>query len=314
MSNKAQLVKLLEKKYGKARLSGKDWIRIPCPTCNERDRRKMKRNLTASSNTSNCFICGVVLDVRDMLDGAYFPKPLTTEEKLAVEERVVDPRAFELPYHTFIPINELPAGHPAVKFLHKDHLFDLDSYWRNNRIVYVPAEGGKVFRQVKPYITSAERIVFPVYLGAKLMGWQMRSLPGTFYGDRPDCIKYYHLFDKGSHLYNYDQARKYKRVVVVEGIKKALKFPNAVATLGSGISDRQLHLIAGWEEIIMMLDGEDHNNTQTKALGIVEGLKAAGRDVINVDLRRYNAVSPDDLPADQLNWIADEEWNRQHAK
>jgi hypothetical protein len=176
-------------------------------------------------------------------------------------------------------------------------------------MIFVPAEGGKVFRSSPPFTTSAERLVFPVFYKEGLVGWQMRSIPGTFYGDRKDVVRYYHLFDKGSYLYNYDEASKYEEVVVTEGVKKALKFPNGVATWGACLSRNQLRLIQGWNRIVMLLDGEEHNETQQKARSFVAGLKAAGKTVINIDLRKYGAVSPDDLPADILQAIVKEEWN-----
>ena len=146
-----------------------------------------------------------------------------------------------------------------------------------------------------------------------MVGWQMRSIPGTFYGDRKDVIKYFHLFDKGSHVYNYENAKKYDRVIVVEGVKKALKFPNGVATWGTGLSQTQLHIIQQWPEIVMMLDAKDNSGTvQSRAQEFVAGFVAAGKKAINVNLDNYGVESPDDLPQDTLQQIVEEEWHGQH--
>ena len=310
MSNESKLIAELTKRYGPVKTTGNGWIRIQCPTCAEKNRRKYKRYVSATSRFSNCFICSRSMEVQDLLGGHYMPSFDSNEVRKPIEKKV-DPRAFELPCHKYIPINELPVDHPAVQFLHKDFLYDLDDYWNYYGIMWVPADQGKVFKSTPPYTTSAERIVFPVYFQQKLVGWQMRSIPGTFYGDRKDVIRYYHLFDKGSYVYNYDRAKQYDEVIVVEGVKKALKFPNGVATWGAGVSPRQLEIIQEWPRIVMMLDGEDHNNTQARAKDFVERYKFVGKTVINVDLRKYGSTSPDDLPAQTLQDIVKEEWHEQ---
>jgi hypothetical protein len=312
MTNEQKLIAALMKQFGQVKTTGNGWIRIPCPTCNEKNKKKFKRYVSATSRFSNCFICGRHVDIQDLLGGHYMPTFDPNEPRQHVEKKV-DPRAFELPCTKYTPINQLPLDHPAIKFLHKDHLFDLDRYWENYGIMYVPYDGGKVFLSCKPYTTSSERIIFPVFFQHNFVGWQMRSVPGTFFGNREDVIRYYHIFDKGSYLYNYDWAKMHKDVVVVEGAKKALKFPNGVATWGTGISVRQVQLIQEWDRIAIMLDAEDHNNTQKRAIELVDGLRAVGKEAINIDLRRYQAISPDDLPSDVLQGIVKEEWHEQRG-
>ena len=312
MTNEARLVAELEKRFGPVKNNGSGWMRIKCPTCTEHNRKKYKRYINATSRTSNCFICGVRKDVQDLLGGHYMPVYNPNEVRTPVVKKI-DPRAFELPYYKATPVNQLPPDHPAVKFLHKDFLYDLDRYYNEHGIVYVPADGGKVFKSTPPYTTSSERLIFPVMEGGKMVGWQMRSIPGTFYGDRKDVIKYFHLFDKGSHVYNYENAKKYDRVIVVEGVKKALKFPNGVATWGTGLSQTQLHIIQQWPEIVMMLDAKDNSGTvQSRAQEFVAGFVAAGKKAINVNLDNYGVESPDDLPQDTLQQIVEEEWHGQH--
>ena len=312
MSAPNTLIEELEKRFGKVKRTGKGWLRIACPTCTERDSKKYKRYVSTSGYYTNCWICNKVLDVRDLVQGYYIAN--TNAVPKVEEAKPVDPRALVMPCHSSIPVNQLDHEHPAIQFLFKDHLFDLDRYYNEHGLVYVPVEGGKVFRSSAPYTTSAERLVFPVHFNNKFIGWQMRSIPGTFYGDRKDVIKYYHLFDKGSHVYNYDKAKKFEMVIVVEGIKKALKFDNAVATWGTGISDRQLRIIQEWPKIVMLLDAEDHNGTQERAKTFVEGFKAAGKQAINIDLRPYGVTSPDDLPSERLEQIVYNEWTNAYGE
>lgn len=312
MSNSA-LVEALKQKFKQVKGQG-DWLRIPCPTCAPHNRSKMKRYVPAHGFTSNCFICGIKQDVSFLLGADYYPSQVDTADFEDTDTQEVDPRALVLPYSSAIPINQLSQDHPAVKFLAVDHLTDLDAYANIHKIVYVPYEGGMTFiNSHRTYITSAERLVFPVFFEQQLAGWQMRSLPGTFYGDKDGDIRYYHVFNKGSYLYNYDQAKNHKRVIVVEGVKKALKFPNGVATWGSGISRKQLKLIQKWDEIVMMLDSDEGNNTQQRARGFVESINAGAGKIkaINVDLDQYGHSSPDDLPSSVLNMIIEEQWNAQ---
>lgn len=310
MSNEARLESALKQKYGQVKRTGNGWLRIPCPTCTAHNGKKFKRYVSTTSRYTNCFICGIQMDVQDLTNGHYMPS-FGSKEVTAHKPKEIDPRALEMPCHSFIPVNELDQEHPAVKFLNKDYLYDLDLYYNDYGIVYVPVDSGKVFRNSAPYTTSAERLIFPVFSKGMMIGWQMRSIPGTFYGDRNDVIRYYHLFDKGSHLFNFEKAKKFDEVVVVEGVKKALKFPNGVATWGAGISAAQMQLIQQWDRIVMMLDGEDHNGTQQRAKDFVEGLKMAGKTAINIDLRDYSVTSPDDLPAETLQNIVKEGWDGQ---
>jgi len=276
----------------------------------------MKRYVPTNGYTSNCFICGQKLNLHELLDGQYMVGPDTFTDYDEDEVKEVDPRALELPYSQAVPVNKLPTTHPAIKFLHKDYLYDLDAYSNLHKIVFVPYEGGVIFSNSSVFITSAERLVFPVYFEQKMVGWQMRSLPGTFYGDMEKDVRYYHIFNKGDYLYNYDQAKSYQRVIVTEGVKKALKFPNGVATWGTGLSRKQLRLIQSWPEIVMLLDADQgkNNNTQTRAREFVDNINLGNNGVkkaINIDLSRYEADSPDDLPSNILQQIVEQEWNVQ---
>lgn len=298
------LEKALRAAFGKIKSAKGNWIRIPCPTCDPHDARKMKRYVSTTSDYSKCFICEIPLTTSSEL----LNKDIKFE-RVQVEEEPKKEHTWArvLPGHNFIPVNQLPLDHPAIKFLHKDFLFDLDSYYQQNGIVYCPSDSGIVL-YTKPFTTSAERLIFPVKFNGQLVGWQMRSIPGTFYGDQQDVIRYLHLFDKGSYLFNFDNARKYGMVVVTEGAKKALKFPNGVATLGKGVSEEQIQLLQIWKRITIMLDGEDHNNTQEQALELTNRIRQNGREAINIDLRKYNYISPDEVPSDMLATIVYKEW------
>jgi hypothetical protein len=217
--------------------------------------------------------------------------------------------ARKMPGTKFIPVNQLPLDHPAIKFLHKDYLFELDRYYNDYGIVFCPCDGGVTFKS-KPFTSSAERLIFPVRFRGEMIGWQMRSIPGTIYGDRTDVIKYYHLFNKGSVLFNYDKAKQYQTVVLVEGVKKALKLPNAVACFGKDLTDTQVQLLSEWPNIIVCLDSQDI----AQAIGrrVTDSLRSFGRNAVNVDLGVYGFPSPDEMTSDQLSFVLFNEWQREY--
>jgi DNA primase len=125
-------------------------------------------------------------------------------------------------------------------------------------------------------------------------------------------MRYMHLFPKGNHLFNYAFAKQYRDVVVVEGVKKALKLGNAVATLGKGISVAQKQLIQEWKTITMILDGED--STQELAREIQAEFISNGRKCVNIDLRVYGFESPDDTTSEQLQYIIQKEHEQQRSR
>ena len=235
----------------------------------------------------------------------------TAQSTVELEPKKENPMARQMPGLRFIPVNQLPLDHPAVKFLHKDHLFDLDRYATEYGICYCPCDAGMTFSS-RPFISSAERLIFPVRFNNELVGWQMRSIPGTTYGDREDAVKYYHLFNKGQYLFNYDKARQYQTVVLVEGVKKALKLPNAVACFGKDLTDAQVQLLTNWKNIIVCLDAQD----VAQAIGrrVAASLRAYGLRALNVDLGPYGFPSPDEMTTDQLRFTLYNEWrNYEHT-
>lgn len=296
------ILKKIESRYGKARVYG-NFAYFNCPSCTVKNRKKRKRYMNLTTYYSNCWICEMPLD-SDALFGEWLTP---SKEAITVkEEKRENPLAKQLPGTKFIPINQLTASHPAVKFLHKDHLFDLDKYYNEYKILFCPCDGGTVLRRNNPFVSSAERLIFSVVFKQEFIGWQMRSLPGTVYGDRADCLKYYHLFNKGECLYNYDSAKKFDLVVVVEGVKKALKLSNAVATFGKGLSNTQIQLVQEWKNIVILLDAED--STQAEAAHMAKMIRQNDRNCVNVDLRKYNLPSPDEATTEQLVEIISKEW------
>lgn len=302
------LFNLLKERYGKVSRASGGWFQIPCPTCSPKNARKMRRYVSYKNLYTKCWICETSITREQLLGQALIDyKPSALVQNI---EKTINPWANKLPYRKSIAVNKLPAEHPAVKFFNKDHLMDMNKLAIDHDIVYVPSDGGVIFRDRKPLITSAERVIFPVKCNAELVGWQMRSIPNTFYGSREDVVRYYHLFNKGNFLYNYDKAKKYQVVVVTEGVKKALKFPNGVATLGKGISSKQLDLIQEWDFITLLLDGDDKG--QEAAEKVMRCIENGPKTIININLMDYGYESPDDATSEALGKIVSDAWMDQY--
>lgn len=288
---------LLKARFGKVKSVSGGSFRVPCPTCDPTHSKKMKRYLSPGWSTSRCFICEQTIPISELLGN-------TKEfERAAGEiEEVEYPYANTVPYTSCTSLSQLPADHPAVAFLEKDHLRNFE-YYESLGICYIPEGCGTDIRFDSGFtVNTAGSLFFPVFAKDTIYaGWQLRFIPGTPNGDKFQFMRYMHLFPKGDHLFNYHGAKQYDSVIVVEGVKKALKLANSVATLGKGISEKQKQLIQEWKNIILVLDSED--STQELAREIQHEFKSNGRKCFNVNLGPYGFDSPDETTAEELGEI-----------
>jgi len=288
---------LLKTKFGKVKSVSGGSYRIPCPTCDPKNGKKMKRYVSPGWSESRCFICEETIPITELLgEGVMFDREYTDDEEVEYKYAKI------LPYTEAVKLSDIPSEHPVIQFMLKDHLSNL-AYYDSLGIRYITATGGMNIAFDSGFtVNTADSLFFPAFgKDQSYVGWQLRFIPGTWNGDRFQFMRYMHLFPKGDHLFNYHFAKKYKDVVVVEGVKKALKLANAVATLGKGISSNQKQLIQEWKTITLILDGED--STQELAREIQQEFKANGRKCINIDLRNYGFESPDDTTTEELQAI-----------
>lgn len=302
-----EIIQLLKNRFGNAKRGNGDWVRIWCPTCDINDRAKMKRGVNLKTLTTKCFICERPMSLVQLFGEGHIPTG-----NITLTEREEHPQARVWPCSNYTPVNALPEDHPAVKFLAKDHIHNLDRIYEDYNVAYISNEDtvpiyfkksdGTIFD-----VTVGDSLLFPVTYKEELVGWQAR-----YVGSKPKKLKYLHVFRKGDYLYNYDNACDFTNVVVVEGVKKAWKFPNAVATLGKGITAKQISLLGHWDEITLLYDGEDI--TQRKARELVEDIKATGKKCINIDPRKFGFASPDEMTEEQAQEIVYKSWNSSENK
>lgn len=308
----AQVLKLLVERFGAAKRANGNWVRVRCPTCAPSDRFKMKRGVNLRTLVSKCFICEIPLDVQQMFGGAVIPSGI--EDTGPPPEH---PQAKIWPCEGIVPVSALPADHPASLFLAKDHLADRTTLYLEHQVGFILKEDAHdiIFDKgpgcTKTSLSVADSLIFPVFFKGEMVGWQCRFIPGTSHGDRMKKMKYLHVFQKGKYLYNYDKAKEYKMVIVVEGVKKSWKFPNGVATFGKGISDSQVQLLQHWDEIIFMYDAGEEAQAKSRQLADVISLS---KKCINIDPAKYGFDSPDEMTADEAQAIAYIEWTNKYGK
>jgi 5S rRNA maturation endonuclease (ribonuclease M5) len=292
---------LLKTKFGKVKPVSGGSYRIPCPTCDPKDSKKMKRYVSPGWKDSRCFICSTTVTIQELLG-----ENVIFEREAGEIHEVSYPYATIVPYQSAQLLASLSDEHPAISFLKKDHLHNYE-YYDSLGIRYIPEGGGINISFDSGFtVNTSSALFFPVFAKNKeYAGWQIRFIPGTWNGDRFQFMRYMHLFPKGDHLYNYHVAKQYNSVIVVEGVKKALKLANSVATLGKGIADKQKQLIQEWKHIILILDGED--GAQELAREMQREFVSNGRMCVNIDLRKYGFSSPDDTTTEELKEIIQKE-------
>ena len=182
-----------------------------------------------------------------------------------------------------VAINQLNESHEAIKWLkarQPSNSWTIDELSPEYNVVY--CYNGSV---ISRGFNTTNTIIFNFYKHSKLVGWQARLLYNPKELNDDDPRKYYlndvgneHIVNKcytspglggPDKIYNYDNACKYKLVVITEGPFDAIavgKF--AIAVCGKSISSQQLRAIAAtWEYAIVLFDkgaNKDSNKAKRK--------------------------------------------------
>lgn len=154
-------------------------------------------------------------------------EPDTEPEELAVAS----------PPGRIVPLDQLPRDHAAVEYL-ECRYFDVGHLSRHYGVGYVA---------YSTHFLAENRIYIPVHFEGRVVGWQCRLVgesDKTETGKKPP--KYYTMpnMPRRLVLYNYDRARLWKTLVVVEGPTDVWSFgPMAVGLLGSQLTSEQISLL-----------------------------------------------------------------------
>ena len=145
------------------------------------------------------------------------------------------------------PLHRLSEAHPAVQYV-RERGYDPVWLGQEKGVTYCEAA-----RPEFPLVNR--RLVIPVHMFGRLVGWQARHL-----GEPPDGVPRYWTMPgmkKSQVLYNYDTARGSDFVVVTEGPTKVWSVGDmAVAALGDTLSSFQVQLLTTWKTVVIYLDGK----------------------------------------------------------
>lgn len=185
-------------------------------------------------------------------------------------------QAVELPGE-LIPMTQLATAmpsHPAVQYLYSRRY--TQQMMQKYGISYCTVAS-------RNFPLAQDRIIFPIYMNAELVGWQARYL-GT--DSNPKIPKYYTMpgMKKRLVLYNYDNAKTQPMVVISEGVTDVHVIGDAgVAIFGKRLSDVQISLLIqtwGGKPIIFLLD-PDADDVADKTQRDIERLQHAGQIVLS---------------------------------
>lgn len=158
-------------------------------------------------------------------------------------------------------------------------------------------------------LVTQPRLMIPHLFGGKLRGWTMRKLD-----ERQLGTKYKHTgeFPKRHTLFNFDKAREFDTVVVVESPMSVLWMKtcgvhNCVATFGAEINPGQIDLLAKFRQVVFFPDGDRagyrglRRSKKGEDLGAVDVLMSRA-DVAIVDHSRdgWNDRDAAEYPKDEL--------------
>lgn len=236
-------------------------LSINCPSCQERGEdspdRKKKLWINTDKGTFYCYRCqwsGSFIRLIQKLTNASFRDTIRILRgdsldpldhlnlKLLVESHEPDNMESELPEI------ELPYGYEPIEGPHE--------YLEKRGIPWKYAAQHEWGVSVAGY--TKDRIIVPIFMDGKVVFWQARA---TWESEEDDFKKV--LNPKGvsarSVLYNYDIAKNYETVILVEGFMDAAKTgPDAMATNGKNLHPQQVEWLikAGVRSVVLMWDSD----------------------------------------------------------
>lgn len=266
--------------------------RVNCPFCGDTRKRLWVNHMWGYKDTehridylwlANCFNDGCPLKGNIQLKRRLYEMIYSDVLGQVLEYDVVLPgvrlkgqgHVEAKPPGVLVPLTHLPSNHPANAYF-RDRGYDPAWLQEHYRLRFCP-------EAIQEYPLVTGRVVIPVYMRGKLVGWQARLL-GT--PSSKHIPKYYTMpgMAKGLCLYNFDTAAKHGHVVITEGVTDAWRYgPEAVALLGNKATSRQIaEIVATWRHVpvFCMLDGEARDENQALA----DQLSIGHPNVVRVDL------------------------------
>ena len=223
------------------------------------------------------------------------PVVLPTAASTQLDETEVGPISLPGPV---TPLDHLAPNHIARAYLERRG-FDAEYLSREFGIGYIDRVDDP-----SQYRLLEGRIFIPVIMNGDVVGWQGRWPEDLKWKD-VRITKYYNLrgMPKRRMFYNYDSARRFKTVVVCEGVSDVWAVgPRGVSILGSELTQWQRgQLAVDWRggTCVIYLDGDAAENNEVMTREMRNTFEQAGGRVLSVRL------PPDRDPGDlsyEANW------------
>lgn len=214
-------------------------VRVNCPYCHYRNpalRADTRQHLHVSLDKGRyfCMRCTASGTIQRLLGNTEAPEVVQPTEFIVelknTETRVISPG-------TTIPLSSLPSHHIAWRWLEKEK-FNREEITQISK--YYPIHYCAMGRRFtdKEANTTTGRLIFGITEENKTVGWQARWIPtNEDLNQKPpaEYDKYLTMpgFSRKTYLYNWDIAKHWDTIVVLEGIKKVWKAgPFAVGLFG----------------------------------------------------------------------------------
>jgi hypothetical protein len=278
------------KKFGKFKKSkgkkGLEYI-VKCPFCGKNN----KLYINPMHGLYTCFRCGESGSAENLLGRFSFKTAALVKEPLTPLPTDIPPPG------ELVDLISLDSNHPAILYLEHRN-FDPRELGDTFGVRY--CSSGRTFAGI---FNTSNTLVFPIWMGGKLVGWQARLLynpdkmsetecaamdfPQDDDGDYVKPPKYWTSpgLQKGRVFFNYDWTCQSDVVVITEGVFDAMAVGRCgVATLGKGVSDFQTRMImARWKAAVILLDPGDADDEMLQ----LESKLSRLLDVVRIDLQGY---------------------------
>lgn len=264
-----------------------EYYRVNCPFCKDTRRRLWINHLYAQANRNTgwpdswlavCYNdnCTTHPARRQQLERQIFGFRNWNERNrpMVIEpgENFSGPILAAEPPGEILRLTELPANHEARRYV-INRGYDPDWLYENFKVGYVLSVNDH------RYAAARGRLYLPVFFESALVGWQTRLLWDPPKGGPP---KYFTMpgLPRRRIVYNYNIAKQWPFVVVVEGLPSVWRIGGpAVALFGKTMTQgQQILLQQAWagKPIILLLDPDARDEME----GIIGELKNAGRQPI----------------------------------
>lgn len=280
---------------------GPEWG-LPCPECDVGRAKEFRLWFNIEKNTGTCYKCHRAfntLSLVQVLEGVSFTEALRLVKEHTVSGVLSLALLKQRVEQAFSEVAEAEPEKLGTIALPDEFLSCADhhpSEWPayilkrigSLKTVYDHGIGWCVHGYFK------YRMVVPIRLDGEVVSFIARDMTGT--ADKKV------LYPKGCKtsrmLFNYDRARRFDRVILVEGVLDALRTgPRCMAILGTNLSDSQVTLLANSEarEVVVMLDGDAAG--EAGALKVVERLRSMFKLRV---VRLPRGLDPDDFSRPEL--------------